>query len=74
MSFVLVACSLFDKDESGFIDGEEIRTMLNAFHCTDFSRRDVDRMIDQCDQDGDGEINFLEFVGIIRAGLRPSSR
>ena len=49
---------IFDKDGSGSISAEEIRTVLNV---STKDSRSIDKMIKEVDVNGDGEISLLEF-------------
>lgn len=57
-----------DKDNSGFLDHEELKTgMLQIyaemdFKCTD---EDVTKMMESVDKDQDGKVNLEEFMKII---------
>lgn len=61
---LLTAFKMFDKDGSGVITADEIRKVL-GFGDT-LSRKQIDRMIKQCDANGDGQIDFDEFVDMMR--------
>ena len=61
---LLAAFKMFDKDGSGLITADEIREVL-GFGDT-LSRKQIDRMIKQCDANGDGQIDFDEFVDMMR--------
>ncbi|KAK7358742.1 hypothetical protein VNO77_00680 [Canavalia gladiata] len=59
------AFSYFDKDGSGYITIDEIQQA-----CKDFGLDDVhiDEMIKEIDQDNDGQIDYGEFVAMMRKG------
>jgi len=51
---------MFDKDGSGLVSAEELKTVLEAAGSTDF-----DQIIKEFDSNGDGEVSFDEFVGMM---------
>merc|ERR1712126_368876 len=55
------AFRLFDKDGNGFISPAEVRLgMANLGHR--FTEEEIQQMIRDADTDGDGQINYEEFV------------
>ena len=56
------AFRMFDKDGSGTISGDEIREVLSFGGANTLSAEAVDAIIKQVDENGDGEIQFEEFV------------
>lgn len=56
------AFRMFDKDGSGIISAEEIREVLCFGGTNSLSAEAVDGIIKQVDENGDGEIQFEEFV------------
>ena len=57
------AFRIFDRDGNGFISAKEVHHVANA-KLTDLQ---VDTMIKQADIDGDGQINYEEFVKLMTA-------
>lgn len=53
---------MFDKDGSGIISADEIREVLCFGGANSLSTEAVDAIIKQVDENGDGEIQFEEFV------------
>ena len=53
---------MFDKDGSGIISADEIRDVLCFGGTNSLSAEAVDAIIKQVDENGDGEIQFEEFV------------
>ena len=53
---------MFDKDSSGIISADEIREVLCFGGANSLSTEAVDAIIKQVDENGDGEIQFDEFV------------
>ena len=53
---------MFDKDGSGTISAGEIREVLCFGGANALSTEAVDGIIKQVDENGDGEIQFEEFV------------
>jgi calcium-dependent protein kinase len=56
------AFRMFDKDGSGIISADEIREVLCFGGANALSAEAVDAIIKQVDENGDGEIQFEEFV------------
>lgn len=53
------AFKMFDADDSGFISKDEVRESLLKIH--KFSEDEINEIIGQVDENGDGEISFEEF-------------
>ncbi len=53
---------MFDKDGSGTISGDEIREVLSFGGTNQLSAEAIDAVIKQVDENGDGDIQFEEFV------------
>ena len=60
------AFRVFDKDQNGFISAAELRHVMANLgeRLTD---AEVDEMVREADVDGDGRINFDEFVKVMMA-------
>ena len=58
------AFSLFDRNGDGVISADELRlVMLNLGE--PMTAQEAEDMIGQVDEDGDGSVNFKEFVNMI---------
>lgn len=57
------AFKLFDKDGNGSIEAEEIRTVLGD---SKMSPEQIDEIIRDVDENGDGVIQFDEFVHMMK--------
>ena len=55
------AFCLFDKDGGGTISAPELRQCLRSIG-QNFTENEVKKMINEIDQDGNGEIDFDEFL------------
>lgn len=55
---------VFDRDGNGFITSAELRTLLTNLG-ERLSEEEVEEVIGECDTDGDGAINYAEFVVMI---------
>ena len=55
------AFRVFDRDGNGFISAAELRSVKNGLG-ENLTDEDVDEMIRDADIDGDGQINYEEFV------------
>jgi len=60
------AFKMFDKDDSGKISADEIREVLCFGGTNQLSVEAVDQIIKQVDENGDGEIEFEEFVAMMK--------
>ncbi|CAD5210908.1 unnamed protein product [Bursaphelenchus okinawaensis] len=62
------AFQVFDKDNDGYISAVELRfVMMNLGE--DLSEDEVCEMIREADLDGDGKVNFTEFVYMMKGKL-----
>lgn len=59
------AFKMFDKDGSGIITPDEIKEVLCFGGANAMSSEAVDAIIKQVDENGDGEIQFEEFVAMM---------
>ena len=55
------AFKLFDKDNSGFIDANELRTVMKQFG-TELSESEVADLMHEVDDNSNGEIDMKEFM------------
>merc|ERR1711953_1289604 len=55
------AFSVFDKDGNGFISAAELRHVMTNLG-EKLTDEEVDEMIREADIDGDGQVNYEEFV------------
>ncbi|KAG0263677.1 hypothetical protein DFQ27_001634 [Actinomortierella ambigua] len=60
------AFKVFDKDNNGYISAAELRHVLTNLG-ERLSEAEVDEMITEADVDGDGQINYDEFVRMMLA-------
>ncbi|XP_074572204.1 calmodulin-5/6/7/8-like isoform X2 [Curcuma longa] len=58
------AFRVFDKDQNGFISAEELRIVMSSFG-EKLTDQEIDDMIREADVDGDGQINYDEFVKVM---------
>ena len=64
---IRTAFEMFDTDNSGKIDKEELENLLNGEDIrSEFNARELDLMIKEIDKDGDGEVDFEEFLDMMR--------
>ena len=61
---------VFDKDGNGFISAAELRHVMTNLG-EKLTDEEVDEMIREADIDGDGQINYEEFVKMMRAKEAP---
>ena len=62
----ITTCQVFDTNGDGVISREELKAMMLNLG-EDLSDRDIDSMIKAVDTDGDGMVNFEEFVNLLDA-------
>ena len=60
---ILEAFKVFDKDGNGFISAAELRHVMTNLG-EKLTDEEVDEMIREADIDGDGQINYEEFVKV----------
>ncbi|KAJ0234499.1 Calmodulin-1 [Hirschfeldia incana] len=60
------AFRVFDKDQSGFISAAELRHVMTNLR-EKLTDEEVEEMVREADVDGDGQINYGEFVKIMMA-------
>ena len=52
----------FDKDRSGKISKKEFKEILEETGMTQISGKLIDDLVETCDRNKDGEIDYLEFL------------
>ena len=55
---------VFDRNDGG-ISPQELKEVLAKFGYNNISDSEVQDMVDECDWDGDGQLNFEEFALIM---------
>jgi len=63
---------LFDKDGNGRITSDELSDVMRSLGQKP-SDREVEAMIQQADQDGDGSIDFMEFLEVMASKMGENS-
>lgn len=65
-SYLRTAFNMFDKDGSGKIDESELAQLLSGDGLKDhFTRAQLEKAIGEIDENGDGEIDFEEFMAMM---------
>ena len=65
--YLRVAFQMFDKDGSGKIDSSEISALLSGDEFRDvYTKKQLEQAIREVDGNGDGEIDFEEFVQMMK--------
>ena len=71
------AFAYFDQDNSGTISADELRQCLASDDFT-LSEEQIAQLLDGVDTDGDGQIDYLEFINMMKSSLgmevQPSSK
>lgn len=63
------AFNLFDEDGSGCISAEELKKAMGSFIGETYSDKIWQKMIQEVDSNGNGEIDFEEFVDMMNVFL-----
>jgi len=58
---LLEAFKVFDRDGNGYVTSHELRNVLTSL-CEGTSPEEVEEMIREADIDGDGQVDYQEFV------------
>ena len=61
---LLEAFKVFDKNNDGFIDREELKRVMNALD-QEVTDQEAEEMINKCDINGDGKVDYHEFVNMM---------
>ncbi|KAF8093955.1 hypothetical protein N665_0373s0012 [Sinapis alba] len=63
------AFNVFDQDRDGFITGEELKSVMGSLGLKQGKTlEDCKKMIMQVDVDGDGRVNYKEFIQMMKGG------
>ncbi|KAK3146127.1 hypothetical protein QOZ80_3AG0216670 [Eleusine coracana subsp. coracana] len=66
------AFEVLDKDQNGFISPTELRTVMTSLG-EKMTDEEVEQMIKEADTDGDGQVNYDEFVLMMKNAERKIS-
>jgi len=66
------AFKVFDRDGNGFINSAELRHVMTNLG-EKLEDEEIDEMLREADVDGDGQVNYEEFVKMMMAGGPPSN-
>ena len=61
---IMEAFKLFDKDDSGYIDTEELKDAMRALGFV-YDKKKVKELMEQADKDGSGQIDQDEFKALM---------
>lgn len=59
---------VFDKNNDGYINQDELRSVMSQLG-EKLTAGELDEMIKEADTDGDGKINYVEFVKMMVSPL-----
>lgn len=59
---------MFDKNNDGYINQDELRSVMSQLG-EKLTAGELDEMIKEADTDGDGKINYVEFVKMMVSPL-----
>ncbi|XP_002510594.2 calcium-dependent protein kinase 29 [Ricinus communis] len=65
------AFQYFDKDNSGYITGDELRQAMSQYGMGDDAT--IDEILEDVDSNKDGRINYEEFVAMMRKGTHENN-
>lgn len=66
--YLRTAFKMFDKDNSGKIDSTEIGALLSGDEFKDvYTQAQLENAIKEVDENGDGEIDFEEFMHMMKS-------
>lgn len=66
--YLRTAFKMFDKDNSGKIDASEIGALLSGEEFKDlYTKEQLEGAIKEVDENGDGEIDFEEFLHMMKS-------
>lgn len=63
-----------DADRSGFVDADELKVLLTLMNDSKVpTESEVRRIMESADSSGDGELDFLEFLALVK-GMRAEKK
>lgn len=65
--------SLFDPDGDGAISGTEVAETLRTVGGLEVSDQEASQLLQSCDDDGNGELNFSEFAAMMAVSHKAES-
>ena len=64
LNYLIFSFRVFDKDGNGYISSAELRHVMTNLG-EKLTDEEVDEMIREADIDGDGQVNYEEFVAMM---------
>lgn len=61
------AFRVFDADENGYITAQELKGVFDSLGGSILTPEELDELLAKADSDGDGKLNYEEFVKVIRS-------
>ena len=66
--YLKTAFRMFDTDNSGKIDASELNNLLSGEEFKDvYTKEQLEKAIKEVDENGDGEIDFEEFMHMMKS-------
>ena len=63
---------VIDRDNSGTVSADELRGVLKRYVAKTITPEEVEGMIAQADKNGDGKVDYAEFMRIVQSGVLKS--
>ena len=65
---LLESFKVLDRDGNGYVTAHELRNVMTNL-CKETSTEEIEEMINEADIDGDGQIDYQEFVKMMKKSI-----
>ena len=65
--YLRLAFNLLDQDNNGKIDSSDLKQLLAGKDFKEEQMGQIDQLIAEADENGDGEVDFDEFITVMRS-------